>query len=547
MSLTRPSDAPGTRTDPDVDTAGETGTRVLQVLVGLIVVAAVAAPVLATMTGVRDGFMVNGDEAVAALLPVEFARGGPVLLFPGNTYQGVLEVPVYAVLWWIAGPHELPMRLFHQVVWVGALAVWAWCAIEVVGRSRGASRRARWWGALGVAGLLGVTSVAGWPVWFRIYPGYQLGALLAGIAVWLTVGGDRARRWVLAGFLAGLAVYEQPMHVAGALAVLVAAVVTTDAAMSRSRRVGSAVVGMFAGVSPLVLWNLRNSFATLGSSTQPVAHPEWGYLDRSWNTARVTARVLWGDASTPPGSFGALRFLVGAILVGLVLLGVVALVRVGRGGLPLLSVVAVCLLGLPALKAFSLDVDDRYAVGWWPGLVVAVAAGVVVVATSEDLVRRIGLGALCLGLVAHLAVVVSGARSAVEHRSRWPSAEAETLDLARDLRRCGVDAVAGDYWVVYPAVWASDARVAGGSFFGPERLAALAPAAWSRLQRVAVLPPTAKVAPGDAANLVTARTGRGRDGWISATHPGTGVVVMLERTAQGLPDGCLGGTGLRAG
>ncbi|UDY35579.1 hypothetical protein [Dermatobacter hominis] len=531
------------------DRAGRAGrdpvVRSLQAVVAVLVLAVVATPVVATMTGVRDGTMVNGDEAVAALLPVEFVRGGPDLVFPGNTYQGVLEVPAYAALWWIAGPYELPMRLLHQLLWIAAVAVWAWLAIDVVGRARGASDRARWWAALAVAGLLGATSVAGWPVWFRIYPGYHLGALLAGLAVWVARGPDRTGRWIGAGALAGLAVYAQPMHAAGAVAVLVAAAAPAVVVLPWWRRIGAAGAGIVVGAAPLLLWNLRNSFASLDSSAQPVQHPEWGYLDRAWNTVRLTGRVLWGDAASPPGSAGGLRFVAGAVVLGLGVAGVTALARGGRRAWPLLSVVVVCLLGLPALRALSLDVDLRYATGWWPGLVVAVGAGAVAATSaSSPSLRRTATAALCVGVAAHLVVVGAGAWTAVRDRTRSPSAEAATRDLADDLRRCGVDALAGDYWAVYPAVWGSDAALDGGVQFGPERLDDVAPASWADAARVAVLPPPNVVDPLDAAALVGERTGRRADGWVATVHPGTGARVVLEGPERSLPSGCIGETGL---
>ena len=158
--------------------------------------------------------------------------------------------------------------------------------------------------------------------------------------------------------------------------------------------------------------------------------------------------------------------------------------------------------------------------------------------------RRAAVGTVAVALVVHLAVVVDGAWLQVERRTPVPSAESATRDLAEDLRRCGVDVVAGDYWAIYPAVWGSDARLRSATFFGPDRLDANRPASWPRVRRVAVLPPPTVVNGQDAANLVALRTGRGRDGWVATVHPGTNVRVLLERTASPLPAGCVGENGL---
>lgn len=543
----------------------EIEVRALRGAVAVLVVLSFVPPVLATLTGVRDGSMVNGDEAVAAMLPVEVVREGPMVLFPGNAYQGVLEVPAYAVLWAAAGPHELPFRLLHQAMWTAAVAAWTVAAMEVARRG-GASLRARWWGALAVAGLLGVTSVVGWPVWFRIYPGYHLGALLGALGVLVALRlcdperKDRRERavlwgWAVAGLLAGLAIYAQPMHAAGAVGVGLAALLAVrdrdpSGLLHRARPLLAAAVGGAVGVLPLVAWNLRNDMAILDSESQPVQHPEWGYPQRLGNTVRLTGRVLWGDGSAPlTGVSRALAAVVAAVLVAVLLAGLWALWRWRPGSWPLLGVAAVAILGLPLLASLSLDTDQRYAVGWWPGLVVLVAAGACGVV---DVLGGRALVAACTAVGAavalQLVVVVAGAWPVVADRTATPSAEAATRDMARDLQRCGVEVVAGDYWAAYPAVWGSDAELRALVTWGPARLAGTASSgAGPRLAVAPIEPRRGSVADVRAAAEAAAPPGRGERGWVVATHPGTGVRLAIERTAEPLPDGCIGPSGFVEG
>lgn len=544
----------------------EVEVRALRGAVAVLVVLSFVPPVVATLTGVRDGTMVNGDEAVAALLPVEVGREGPFVLFPGNAYQGVLEVPAYAALWAAAGPHELPFRLLHQAMWTAAVAAWAAAALEVARRG-GASTRARWWGALAVAGLLGVTSVVGWPVWFRIYPGYHLGALLGALGVLVALrlvdtrrapASERAqlRGWALAGLLAGLAVYAQPMHAAGVVGVgLTALLAARDRPASsgivhRARPVLVSAAGAALGVLPLVAWNLRNGMAILDSESQPVQHPEWGYPQRLANTVRLTGRVLWGDGSAPLG--GVPRLLATAVaVIGVVVLaaGLWALWRWRPRSWPLVGVVAVSILGLPLLSSLSLETDQRYAVGWWPGLVVLVAAGAAGVVDALDGRAAVAACTVVAAAVAvQLVVVVAGAWPVVSDRTGTPSAEAATRDMADDLRRCGVDVVAGDYWAVYPAVWGSDARLRTRVTWGPERLAGTSASADARRVAVAPTEPAREsVRDVRGAAAAAAPPGRGGRGWVVATHPGTGVRLAIERTAEPLPEGCIGPSGFVEG
>lgn len=517
---------------------------IASVLVAVLILAAAAA---GAITGVSEGHLVNGDEAVAALLPVDLARGQVSVLFPGNSYQGILEVPVYGALWQVFGADAAPMRLFHQLIWMAAVMTWTLVTWTVLGRgSRQLSRAAKGWSLLAVLGLLGVTSVPAWPVWFRIYPGYHVGALLAGLAVLLALHARRTRWWFAAGLVAGLAIYAQPMHVAGAVAVAVLALCAARSV--RLRWLAAAGVGVAVGASPLLLWNLRNGFASLESGAAPVQHPEWTYVDRLANTARITTRVLWEGAPPRPEASTWVSFLqVGALLalLGIVGVGAVHLLRSWQRSAPLLAAVGVMLLGLPMLSAFSLDVDSRYAVAWWPALVVLVATGAGVLAGRDRGTSRIwGIAAIVIGVAAQVLGTAWVAVPAVRDRSARTDPSALTRDVAHDLQRCGVEAVEGDYWAVYPILWGSEAELDGAVPVGMERLAGLVPTDWSSIDRIAMVGVPGSLDLSAISGIVTDTTGRGENGWTRTVHPETGTIVWLEGSGP-FPDGCIGVSGLQ--
>ncbi len=553
------------RTEPAPVARRDVATIVLAIACGVMLLAVLSTAVSATAVGLADGARVNGDEAVAAMLPLEFARGAPALLFPGNPYQGILETPVYAVAWQVFGPSLTPLRLFHLVLWIAGVGVWAWLGMDLVRRRTGLPVRSRWWGAFAVVGLLLVTSAAGWPSFFRIYPGYQLGALLAGLAL---VTASRARTWIGwggAGVLAGLAIYGQPMHLGVVVAVGVAALVgrglgaeaDADAdtptlgrpgrSLGLGGRLLAVAVGGVVGASPLLLWNVRNDLDTFRLGEQPVQHPEWGYGDRLYNTFRQTGRILWGDDPTRfPGWAVPLRALVAVVLVGLVAFGAVRLARAGRAAWPLLTAIVVALLALPVLQTFSLETDSRYANAWWAALGALVAVGAASVAALRPTgLRRALLAVLVLAVASQVAMSVHSGVDALDRRTSAPSAESLTADLAHDLRRCGVDVVVGDYWGVYPSVWGSDGELRGEVLYGPDRMESIHPDSYPRARRLAVIAP-AGVTIDESERTATTDTGRGAGGWVSVTHPPTGTVLALERTATPLPAGCIGPSGFRA-
>ena len=498
------------------------------------------------LSRMMDGFWVVSDEAVAALLPADLFRGQVSVLFPGNPYQGVAELPAYAVLWELFGANTTPTRIFHQAMWLAAVFLWTIVALQSM--ERGGVRlthRAKGWALFAVVGLLGVTAPIGWPMWFRIFPGYHLGALLAALAALVALRSATGRGWAVAGLLAGLAIYAQPMHVVGA--VIVGVLALMSAKPERMRAVIAAGAGALVGVTPLLLWNARNGFEIFTGDLTPSEHPEWGYFDRLANTVSISARVLLGDPdgrATAPNVLLVGQALAAAVLVGLLVVGSVRLVRSWRTSAPLLAGIAVMLFGLPILTTFSLSSDQRYAVSWWPALVILTATGTAtLVGASAEILRHGTQVVIGVAIALHIACTTSMAVAVIQDRSEFPTADSGAIDLAADLERCGVDAVAGDYFSVYPAVWGSNAELEATVQQGPERLAGFVPDDWGEAGAVAVLgPPNGGEVESLGAALAEA-TGRGASGWVALQHPGTATNVLLEANHD-LPDGCVGEGGL---
>ncbi len=502
-------------------------------------VATFAVTVVAAVVGTQDIFLMNADEAVAAMLSRSALDGHLTVLFPGNSYQGLVELPLYLVLDLLPGPQFVALRVLHAAIWYAAVGLWTWIALDLVGRRVALSSTARWWGAFAVAGLLTLSSYVGVHAWSRIYPGYHSGAALAALALIVATRAGSGRSWFLAGVLAGGAVYAQPMHVVGIATVLAAWAV---ADRRRTADLGWSLGGIALGVSPLVLWNLAAGWPVLDA--QPVQHPDWTHLDRLANSARLTGRVLWGDGSgtmigpVTLGPVGTLAMVVCAVV--LVLLGgtgLVAMLRSWRSSLPLLVAFAVPVLGLPVLATFSLDSDPRYVVAWWPSLVVAVAVGTAtLVAGTRGRVRHVVMVLVVAAVAAQAVVFVDGSRDLLAERAGLTAPHEAARELSGLLRRCGVDSVSGDYWRVYPVLWGYDGDLAVEVTNGSPRLSWFdrngGPGRHAHL-------------PADTADLARvaaeARALTGAPDWTPVSDRATGIVLVVEGTPESLPAGCAAG------
>jgi hypothetical protein len=291
--------------------------------------------------------LISSDSAVAGIIAQELAAGQrPAPIYaPGFPYEGTLKPHLTALLSWllpgsIPATYALTSHLFH-LLWTAAVMVLARHAAGVP--------------AALAAGLFMAASPR-FLVAFSLnnvgqYPEVNALGALALVAL------STRSALLAAGFLLGLAVWQQLLAVyfVAAAAVLVAA--TPD--WRRPRRIADAIAGFFAGSYPLWIWNAANGWATFDLFRRGGKQPGdriAGLPDRIERTLAVSFPKMFG--LTDLGAGPALALALGAALPALVLVMAVARradIRQRRGRSPALValVLFVAVVSLFAASKFS--------------------------------------------------------------------------------------------------------------------------------------------------------------------------------------------------
>lgn len=395
----------------------------------------------------------NADEATTGLMAQEVLRGRVPLVLAGQNYSGTIESYLYAPLHALLGPSSLALKLIPAVLWFAVSYVTYRIAALV------ADRR------LGV--LLGaVVWVSSFPLVLlstQAYAGYGSGAVAVFVALLLLLqelpGGQRDGRstWrrLLLGFCTGLAVWSHPMY----LATLVPAHLFL--AVHKRRDLWPWVLanaaGALAGLSPLLLWNLRNDWASLEIYAQPPST----YTSRLLGfLGDVVPRLLGlraGPGTWTGGVFGQ------TLLLALVLAFALALWSIVRGTAQerLIAVVAIFTPLLTAAFPTSWYTGDaRYGITWFP--VVVLVAGLA--SRHWRPLRHLDRTALLSVPLLCFAVTCAPALAAVSTPPPRGGADGDVIELVRALDSAGVRHLRSDYWTAQPVTFLSDRRIVASGF-----------------------------------------------------------------------------------
>jgi hypothetical protein len=408
----------------------------------------------------RSGWLLEGDDALSALMALGVLDGDRPIMLKNQTYAGAWEPYAMAATYLAFGVSRVSTKL-PELLNSTALVGTTWLlAREVAGHT------AAWLAALLMALAPVYVLVLSLKPWAPYTEVMLLGTLALVCAVRLAFPrpGQRDRRWALGcGVSGGLAFWMHPLAVWYLLPAAAPALLR-----ARGRRLlgvaGLGLLGFLVGALPVWLYNLFSggaTFAFVAAGTRGQTADRLAVLSAWWNADLPRGAGLWHPWGPSPPVLG--------VLVGGVLLAAVAWAVVARPRLALRPLDAVLLLlvvipvvfvlsgfGGPALNPYGFDATGRYAPPIWTGLAVVVGA----FAAALSKVGR-GVAAAMVGgvLLVNLAGLLSIDPPLAFQSPYWQKLPVDNTPLLAALRQEGVTAVWMNHWAGQPLMF--DARAAG--------------------------------------------------------------------------------------
>lgn len=423
-----------------------------QRLTAAIIAIALIGLALRVLTLRSERGLLNADEAYTGVEAYEVLAGRFPVVLGGTAYTAVFEAYIYAPIAAVIGGDVIVLKSIAIVMWAVACVVIAVAAAEL--SPRHPTRTALIAGALAwitPGALLTISTLA--------YAGYASGMAVIAATFLLArrvIDADAPGPLALAtvGLLAGIGFWMHPMF----LSVLVPICLYVLVVHRRVTRWAALIVGGLVGCGPFLVWNAVNRFP----SRRLPAEFEGTYLERLGGFVTELLPRAFGLRSITMHWYGPvgplLGIALGALLVALAIVGVVAVVRSSTAPSRwlLAAVLVACLPMMALFPPLVYTADGRYAIIVFPFLVVAVALGI------SHLFDRLSLrlGAVTLvGVVGvwMLAFVVPDARPIFSTTARTPNADNEALVALLD--DAGIAYVYGSYWRVLPIDFLADRRV----------------------------------------------------------------------------------------
>jgi Dolichyl-phosphate-mannose-protein mannosyltransferase len=419
-----------------------------------------AALVLRLNLLVRSNWLLEGDDALSALMALTVLDGDRPIMLKNQTYAAAWEPYAMALSYAAFGISRVSAKLPALLGSLALIGTTWLLAREVAGRP------AAWFAALLAAAPPAYVLVLSLKPWAPYTEVILLGTLCLTCSVRLAWPRAQQRDGLWAfgcGISGGLALWMHPLAVwylaAAALMLLVRV---------RGRRwpavLGWGLLGFAVGGLPIWLYNLQTGGATLrfvlgGSQSQTA--DRGSVFEAWWNTDLPRGAGLWHPWGESPRLLGL------AMAALLVAAGVWA--AFGRRRLALRRLDAVLGLlvlipliyvlsgfGGPALNPYGFDATGRYTPPIWFAL--AVLGGAALAAVWQRS-RWMALGLAVVPLAIDLASVVAIDPLAAFQSPYWDKLPADNGPLLATLRSEQVEYVWMNHWAGQPAM--VDARAAG--------------------------------------------------------------------------------------
>jgi hypothetical protein len=410
---------------------------------------------------VRANWLLEGDDALSALMALGVLDGDRPIMLKNQTYAAAWEPYAMALSYTLLGISRVSAKLPALLGSLALVATTWLLAREVAGRVAA-------WFAAALAALPPVyelvLSLKPWAPYTEVI---LLGSLclMCGIRLaWPRVF-QRDGRWAFAyGVTGGLALWMHPL----AVWYLAAAAIITVLGVHGRRLLSIGVWGLVGGALgglPIWLFNLQTGGATFRfvfGGTQGQSADRGGVFAAWWNNDLPRGAGLWHPWG--PSSPTASAVMATCIIVA------VAWAVLGRSRLrfrPLDSMLVLLVLipvilvfsgfGGPALNPYGFDATGRYAPPIWSALAVVLGAGLASVWRLLD--GRLALLLCLLPLGANLSGALAVDPLAAFQSPYWDRLPADNATLLATLRNERVSAVWMNHWAGQPVMF--DARAAG--------------------------------------------------------------------------------------
>jgi 4-amino-4-deoxy-L-arabinose transferase-like glycosyltransferase len=409
---------------------------------------------------VRSGWLLEGDDALSALMALSILDGDRPIMLKNQTYAAAWEPYAIAIGYAAFGVSRVSAKLpalLGSMALIGAM--WL-LAREIAGRAAG------WFAAVMVAlppAYVLVLSLKPWAPYTEVIFFGTLCLVCAVRLAWPRSGQHDGRWSFGCGFAAGVALWMHPLAV-WYLAAAAAAILARVRGDRWIAILGGGLGGLALGALPIWIFNWRTDGATFRfvlGGTQGQTADRAAVLDAWWNNDVPRGAGLWHPWG--PNDFDA------AVLMALLLAAALAWAVFGRHRLalrPLDTVLAVLMLipaffvlsgfGGPALNPYGFDATGRYTPPIWCAIAVVVGAAL---AALWRVRRSLAMALAMVPLGVNLLGIASIDPATAFQSPYWDRLPVDNGPLLATLRASGVEHVWMNHWAGQPAMF--DARASG--------------------------------------------------------------------------------------
>lgn len=425
-------------------------------LVGILALLALALALRLSLL-VRSDWLLEGDDALSALMGLRILDGDRPIMLKNQTYGGAWEAYAMAASYTLFGISRVSAKL---PALLGSLALIG--ATWLLGREV-AGRTAAWFAAALAAVAPAYVVVLSLKPWAPYTEVILFGSLCLTCAVRLAwPRADRCHaRWSFGcGIAGGVALWMHPL----AVWYLSAAALTLMARVRGARWLtvaGWGLVGLAVGALPIWIFNLQTDWATFRfvlGGTQGQTADRAAVLGAWWTNDLPRGAGVWHPWGASPAALGVLMAV--SVTAALVWAAFGRRRPVLR---PLDAVLLVLILiptlfalsgfGGPALNPWGFDATGRYSPPIWYALALVLGAAL----SAVWRVRRGLAVVLSLApLAVNLAAVSSIAPIEAFQSPYWGKLPADSGPLLATLRRENIEHVWMNHWAGQPVMF--DAR-----------------------------------------------------------------------------------------